>query len=118
MMREYAIEWHVERIADKVSALASTHELHKPPTNDAEQDLLDDTEEESDKLRFNPNTTLYFEVTSDRSFQATLDDDGPLIHVVFNKRMTRAVVTYGEQSPVTCSADAHDVASVILGLEP
>jgi uncharacterized protein with WD repeat len=118
MPREYRIQWHVERIADKVSAIADTHPLHLPPRNDAEAEALEEREGESDKLSFAPGSLLHFDITGARTFRAQIDGRGPLITVTFSPKMRRARVVRGDAPAIRCSAHAHDVAMAILGLDP
>lgn len=114
---ENDIQWHVERIADEVAGIASTHELHLPPKNDAEVDTLDARESESDKLCFGPESLLWFDITGKRRFAGKIDDDGPLVSVEFDRKMKRATVVRGDGEPRVVDAGAYDVALAILNID-
>jgi hypothetical protein len=102
-VKEWPLQWHVERIADKVSAISATVSAISA-TGDAAAEPVEHV--------------LYFDRTGWRSFSSQIDGKGPMMRVTFDLQMKRAfVMTEGlfRQARVV-DADAHSVASALLDL--
>lgn len=109
MPNEFRCQWLVERIADKVAAVAQTYHL--------EVEESDERWVAKDRIGFGPESLLHFDIKGDRIFECQIDGDGPIITVVFSPRFDLALVARSAKKGRYVPAHAHDVACAILGLD-